>query len=126
MVLEAQTRAYVERRIRAGVLEQGTVDLLDDAGVGDAPAPRGLVHHGIELQFTGERHRIPLSELAGGRSIVVYGQTEVVKDLIDARLRERAAAPVRGRRRRRRTISTPTVPRISFRHGGEEHGSSAT
>ncbi len=86
VVLEARGREHVEQRIRAGVLEQGTVDLLDEAGVGERMRREGLVHHGIELQFGGERHRIPLSELAGGRSIVVYGQTEVVKDLIEARL----------------------------------------
>ena len=99
VVLEARSRERVEQRIRAGVLEQGTVDLLDAAGVGERMRREGLVHHGIELQFDGERHRIPLSDLAGGRTIVVYGQTEVVKDLIDARLAERRAAPVRGLRR---------------------------
>ena len=71
------------------------------AGVGERMQREGLVHHGIELQFGGERHRIPLSELAGGRSIVVYGQNEVVKDLIAARARERRAAAVRGRGRQR-------------------------
>jgi p-hydroxybenzoate 3-monooxygenase len=86
VVLEARSRERVEQRIRAGVLEQGTVDLLDATGVGGRMRQEGLVHHGIELQFDGERHRIPLSDLAGGRAIVVYGQTEVVKDLIDARL----------------------------------------
>ncbi len=86
VVLEARSRERVEQRIRAGVLEQGTVDLLDATGVGERMRREGLVHHGIELQFDGERHRIPLSDLAGGRTIVVYGQTEVVKDLIDARL----------------------------------------
>jgi p-hydroxybenzoate 3-monooxygenase len=85
VVLESRSRDHVEQRIRAGVLEQGTVDLLDGAGVGERMRREGLVHHGIELQFDGERHRIPLSELAGGRTIVVYGQTEVVKDLIEAR-----------------------------------------
>ena len=86
VVLEARSREHVEQRIRAGVLEQGTVDLLAASGVGERMSREGLVHHGIELQFEGERHRIPLSDLAGGRSIVVYGQTEVVKDLIAARL----------------------------------------
>ncbi|MDX6630837.1 MAG: p-hydroxybenzoate 3-monooxygenase, partial [Gaiellales bacterium] len=86
VVLEARSREHVEQRIRAGVLEQGTVDVLEAAGVGARMRREGLVHHGIELQFDGERHRIPLSELADGRTIVVYGQTEVVKDLIAARL----------------------------------------
>ena len=86
VVLEDRSRAHVEARIRAGVLEQGTVDLLTAAGVGERLAREGLVHGGVHLQFDGERHRIPLSELTGGRAIVVYGQTEVVKDLIAARL----------------------------------------
>jgi len=88
VVLESRSRDYVEHRIRAGVLEQGTVDLLTAAGVGERMQREGLVHHGIELQFDGERHRIPLSELAEGRTIVIYGQTEIVKDLIAARLEQ--------------------------------------
>jgi p-hydroxybenzoate 3-monooxygenase len=86
LVLENRSREYVEHRIRAGVLEQGTVDLLRDAGVGERMQRDGLVHHGIHLQFEGERHHVPLSDLSGGRTIVIYGQTEVVKDLIAARL----------------------------------------
>jgi len=86
VILEARSRDYCEARIRAGVLEQGTVDLLRDAGVGDRMQREGLVHHGISLQFDGERHRVALSDLTGGRTIVIYGQTEVVKDLIAARL----------------------------------------
>ena len=86
VVLENRSRDYVEQRIRAGVLEQGTADMLVSAGVGDRMRREGIVHHGIELQYDGERHRIPLSDLAGGRAIVIYGQTEVVKDLIAARL----------------------------------------
>ena len=86
VILEARSREYCEARIRAGVLEQGTVDLLRGAGVGERMDREGIVHHGISLQFDGERHRIPLSELAGGRTIVIYGQTEVVKDLIEARV----------------------------------------
>jgi p-hydroxybenzoate 3-monooxygenase len=86
VVLEDRTRDYVEHRIRAGVLEQGTADLLVAAGVGARMQREGIVHHGISLQFAGERHRIPLSDLAGGKSIVIYGQTEVVKDLIQARI----------------------------------------
>jgi p-hydroxybenzoate 3-monooxygenase len=86
VVLEDRSRDHVEHRIRAGVLEQGTVDLLVDAGIGNRMQREGIVHHGIELQFDGERHRIALSELADGRTILIYGQTEVVKDLIRARL----------------------------------------
>ena len=86
VVLEDRSREYVEQRIRAGVLEQGTVDLLTEIGVGERLGREGLVHDGIEIQFTGERHRIDFPSLTGGRRITVYGQQEVVRDLIAARL----------------------------------------
>jgi p-hydroxybenzoate 3-monooxygenase len=86
VVLEIRSRDYVEKRIRAGVLEQNTVDLLNEMGVGDRMKREGMVHHGIELRFGGQGHRIDLSELTGGRAITVYGQPEVVKDLIQTRL----------------------------------------
>jgi p-hydroxybenzoate 3-monooxygenase len=85
IVIERRDRAYVEHRLRAGVLEQTTVDLLRSAGVGERMDREGLVHEGLHLQFDGVRHRIPLRELTG-RAITVYGQHEVVKDLIAARL----------------------------------------
>jgi p-hydroxybenzoate 3-monooxygenase len=86
VVLESRRRDYVEGRIRAGVLEQGTVDLLTESGVGDRMKKEGMIHHGIELRFSGQGHRIDLHELTEGRAITVYGQHEVVKDLIAARL----------------------------------------
>jgi p-hydroxybenzoate 3-monooxygenase len=86
VVLEAHTRDYVEKRVRAGVLEQGTVDTLVTTGLGDRLLREGLVHHGIELRFGGQPHRIAFEKLAPGRAITVYGQQEVVKDLIAARL----------------------------------------
>ena len=120
VVLEDRSRDHVEHRIRAGVLEQGTVDLLTGAGVGERLRREGLVHHGIELQFDGERHRIPLSDLAGGRSIVIYGQTEVVKDLILARLE--AGAPVLFEVDDVTVHELETVrPLIRFRHDGGDH-----
>jgi p-hydroxybenzoate 3-monooxygenase len=85
VVLELHDRAYVESRVRAGVLEQCTVELLDELGVTDRLHREGLVHHGVNLQFGGQRHRIDFAALTG-RSITVYGQQEVVKDLIAARL----------------------------------------
>jgi p-hydroxybenzoate 3-monooxygenase len=85
VVLEVRSRGYVEARIRAGVLEHGTVELLKDTGLGDRLAREGLRHDGVELRFDGEGHRIDFGELTGGRSITVYGQQEVVKDLIAAR-----------------------------------------
>jgi len=120
VVLEDRSRDHVEHRIRAGVLEQGTVDLLTEAGAGERMRREGLVHHGLELQFDGERHRIPLSDLTGGRSIVIYGQTEVVKDLIQMRLE--AGAPLLF------DVDDVTVheldsarPRVRFRHEGAAH-----
>jgi len=86
VVLEDRSREYVERRVRAGVLEQGTVDLLTELGVAGRLHREGLVHEGIELRFGGVGHRIALAELTGGRAITIYGQQEVVKDLIAARL----------------------------------------
>jgi p-hydroxybenzoate 3-monooxygenase len=86
VVVEARSREHVEHRIRAGVLEQGSVDLLTETGLADRLHREALVHHGIELRFGGRGHRIALSDLTGGRSITIYGQQEVVKDLIAARL----------------------------------------
>ncbi|MEU8246802.1 4-hydroxybenzoate 3-monooxygenase [Nonomuraea sp. NPDC048916] len=86
VVLEKRSRPYVERRVRAGVLEQGTVDTLVEAGVGARLLREGLPHQGIELRYGGAGHRIAFDELVPGRSITVYGQQEVVKDLIAARL----------------------------------------
>jgi p-hydroxybenzoate 3-monooxygenase len=85
VVLEDRSRDYVEQRVRAGVLEHGTVELLKEMGVGERMVRQGLVHRGVELRFAGERHRIDFDDLTG-RSITVYGQQEVVKDLIAARL----------------------------------------
>jgi p-hydroxybenzoate 3-monooxygenase len=86
VVIDTQSRKHVEQRVRAGVLEQGTVDLLNTAGVGERMRREGLVHHGIELRFDRRGHRIDLHGLTGGRAITVYAQHEVVKDLIEARM----------------------------------------
>jgi p-hydroxybenzoate 3-monooxygenase len=86
VVLERRSREYVEKRVRAGVLEQGTVDLMRETGIGERVAREGLVHRGIELRFEGRGHRIAFDELTGGSTITIYGQQEVVKDLIAARL----------------------------------------
>jgi p-hydroxybenzoate 3-monooxygenase len=86
IVIESRTRLYVEQRVRAGVLEQGSADLLDATGAGARMRSEGLVHHGIQLRFGGADHRIDFSELTGGRGITVYGQQEIVKDLIAIRL----------------------------------------
>jgi p-hydroxybenzoate 3-monooxygenase len=86
IVIESRTRSHCEERVRAGVLEQGTVDLLIETGLGDRLRREGLIHHGIELRFDRRRHRINIFELTGGRAITVYGQQEVIRDLIRARL----------------------------------------
>ncbi|WP_417769277.1 4-hydroxybenzoate 3-monooxygenase [Stappia sp.] len=85
VVLERRSRAYVLSRIRAGVLEQGTVDLLRQAGVGARMDRKGLVHDGVEISFHNRRLRLDLAGLAGGRTVTVYGQTEVTADLYAAR-----------------------------------------
>ena len=119
VVLEARSRQYCEERVRAGVLEQTTVDLMLETGVGDRLQREGLVHRGIDISFRGRRHRIDLCELTGGKCITVYAQHEVIKDLIRARLEaggeilfDAPAAGVDG-------IDRDT-PRIRFRGPGGE------
>ena len=92
VVLETRSREEIEATLRAGVLEQGTVDVLNESGVGERMMREGFVHHGIILRFAGESHRIDLTGLSGGRSIMVYAQHEVIKDLVKARLD--AGAPI--------------------------------
>jgi p-hydroxybenzoate 3-monooxygenase len=86
VVLETRSRKYIEERVRAGVLEQGTVDLLVESGVGARLKREGLIHHGIEMRFNRRGHRIDMYELTGGKTITVYAQHEVIKDLVAARL----------------------------------------
>jgi len=91
VIVEQRSRDYVEKRVRAGVIEDGIAKLLVSAGVGERMMREGLVHHGVEIRFDGASHRIALSELADGRSIMVYGQQEVVKDLVHLRVSEGSA-----------------------------------
>ena len=86
VILECRSRQYIEERVRAGVLEQGTVDLMIETGVGERLRREGLRHDGVWFSFDGRRHRINLSELTDGRAITVYAQQEVVKDLVQARM----------------------------------------
>jgi len=118
-VLERHDRAYIERRLRAGVLEQGTVDLLRASGLGERMDREGLTHHGIYLQFAGERHRIAMTELTG-RSIMVYGQHEVVKDLIAARLAVGGVICFETSDVSLHDIATEH-PSVQFSQGGERH-----
>jgi p-hydroxybenzoate 3-monooxygenase len=86
VIVERRSRDYIEKRIRAGVLEQGTVNLMRETGLGARLDREGLVHRGISLRFEGHDHRIAFDELTNGSTITVYGQQEVVKDLIAVRL----------------------------------------
>ncbi|KUO06511.1 4-hydroxybenzoate 3-monooxygenase [Streptomyces caeruleatus] len=88
VVLEARTREYVEQRQRAGMLEQGTVHALREAGAAERLTAEGLVHQGIELRFDRERHHIDFPSLTGGRTVTIYAQTEIVKDLVALQLAE--------------------------------------
>jgi p-hydroxybenzoate 3-monooxygenase len=120
VVVETRSRDYVIDRVRAGVLEQGTVDLLHAMGVGAGLSRAGLRHEGLHISFNGCRHRIDLADLTGGKAITVYGQNEVVRDLIEARtattrplLFEADGVSVSG--------LDSTAPAIRFQHAGSDH-----
>jgi p-hydroxybenzoate 3-monooxygenase len=117
VVLESRDRAYAERRQRAGMLEQGTVDVLRENGLGERLDREGLTHHGLELRFGGAGHRIPLSELTGGRTVTIYAQTEIVKDVIAARL----AAGGQVRFEAEVVSVDPAAPSVTYRQGGRTH-----
>jgi p-hydroxybenzoate 3-monooxygenase len=85
IIIERQSGDYVLGRIRAGILEQGTVDMLHSVGAGQRLAVEGLVHHAIELVFKNQRHSVDVTGLTGGKVVTAYGQTEVTHDLMDAR-----------------------------------------
>jgi p-hydroxybenzoate 3-monooxygenase len=120
VIVENRSEEHVIERVRAGVLEQGTVDLMHETGVGERLRREGMRHEGIYLRFDGQRHRIDMAGLTGGRAITIYGQNEVVKDLIAAR---RASG-----RRLYFEATAVTVhdfdtgsPRLSFVHDGDRH-----
>jgi len=118
VVLESHSREYVENRVRAGVLEQGTVDMLRESGVGARMQREGLQHQGVELRFAGEGHRIDFQELVG-KSITVYAQQEVVKDLIAARLG--CDGPICFEAEAMRISDLDAQPKIHYVHQGAEH-----
>ncbi|MEB0164910.1 4-hydroxybenzoate 3-monooxygenase, partial [Glaciimonas sp. CA11.2] len=117
VVLESRTRADIESTIRAGVLEQGTMDILNEAGVGVRMRSEGALHHGIELAFGGKRHRIDLSELTG-RAITVYAQHEVIKDLVAVRVAADAQLLFEVSDVSLHAIDSEQ-PSVRFKHGGE-------
>ena len=119
MVLEVHTRKYIEERVRAGVLEQGTVELLTEIGVGDRLHREGLVHHGVEFRFSGRGHRIDFQSLVG-RSITIYAQQEVVKDLVSARLASSGQIVFEAEDVSVHDV-TSKAPRIRYRKDGVEH-----
>jgi p-hydroxybenzoate 3-monooxygenase len=116
VVLESHTREYIEKRVRAGLLEQGTVDLLDSVGLAGRLLRQRLVHHGLELLFDGTGHRVPMTELTG-RELTIYAQHELIKDLVAARLDtgrpllfEAAATGITG---------LDSAPAVTFVHNGQ-------
>jgi p-hydroxybenzoate 3-monooxygenase len=119
VVLESRSREEIEETVRAGVLEQGTVDLMTELGLGDRMRREGAEHHGIELRFDGEGHRIPLTELTEGRVIMVYPQHEVLKDLIAARLKQGGPLLFNVNDDQVHDISS-NQPRIRFVHESEQ------
>ena len=119
VILEVHTRKYIEERVRAGVLEQGTVELLTEMGVGERLKREGLVHHGVEFRFNGQPHHIDFQSLVG-RSITIYAQQEVVKDLVAARLASGAQIVFEAEGVTVHDLTSKS-PKIRYRKDGVEH-----
>ena len=119
VVVENRSRKYVEERVRAGVLEQGTVDLLIEMGIGERLKREGLVHHGVELRFNGRGHRIDFADLTGGKGITIYSQHEVVKDLTNARLASGGQVLFEVENVRVRDFDG-SAPKIDYQRDGEQ------
>src|SRR5215213_7218431 len=119
VVLERRSREDLETTVRAGVLEHGTAGLLRGVGVGERMLREGSVHHGIELRFDGRGHRIDFADLTDGLSIMIYGQQEVVKDLIQARLEAGGKVLFKARAESVHGLDTDS-PKIRFLASGEE------
>ncbi|WP_163538102.1 4-hydroxybenzoate 3-monooxygenase [Gracilibacillus sp. YIM 98692] len=118
IVLENRSRADIESTIRAGVLEQGTVDLLNETGLGDRMIAEGKEHEGIYLQFSGQRHRINMKELTNGKSIMLYPQHEVIRDLVAKRLENKGDILFNVSEVNLYDITSFT-PKITFEYEGE-------
>lgn len=118
VILERQTPEYVLGRIRAGILENGTVELLREAGVSRRMDAEGLIHHGVEFLFSGQRIPVPLSELTHGKSVMVYGQTEVTRDLMEAR-QSSGAPTIYGVEQVQLHSLKSDKPSVTFMHNGE-------
>jgi len=120
VVLESRSREYCQERVRAGVLEQTTVDLLNEMGVGERMRREGLVHYGVNLRFQGRTHRIDFAQLTGGRGITIYAQAEVIKDLIEARLSAGGPLVFEAEHVSVRDLES-AQPRILFQKQGEQN-----
>ena len=120
VIIERQSPDYVLGRIRAGVLEQVTTDLLDEAGVGQRMHAEGLVHGGFDMLFDGRRHRIDLAGLTGGKQVMVYGQTEVTRDLMDARRAAGLPTVYEAANVQVHDFDTPT-PHVTWDKDGQSH-----
>jgi p-hydroxybenzoate 3-monooxygenase len=120
VILESASRRHIEERIRAGVLEQGTVDLLTETGLGERVHRQGLFHSGIELRFAGRGHRIDFRELTGGKGVMIYAQHEVIKDLVAARLAANGRILFSAENVRLKGLGGEN-PEIHFEHDGESH-----
>jgi p-hydroxybenzoate 3-monooxygenase len=117
VLLESRAQEYIEQRVRAGVLEKGTAELMVESGVGARLQREGLVHNGIELRFGGSGHRIDFADLTGGKSITVYAQHEVIKDLVAARVA--AGARLFFEAEAVSIHDFNEKPKIRFQHGGQ-------
>lgn len=120
ILIDRVSEEYILGRVRAGVLEQGTVDMLENAGVGGRMRANGLPHEGFDLAFDGRRHRIDLTALTGGKHVMVYGQTELTKDLMDARHASGAPSFYEAEDVAPHAFDTAN-PYVTFRKHDEEH-----
>ena len=120
LILERQLQEYVLSRIRAGVLEQGTTELLELAGCGERMRVEGIIHSGFDLAFDGQRYRIDLQEMSGGKTMMVYGQTEVTKDLMNHRLATNGITIYEAQDVQPHDFNT-NQPWVSYKKDGVEH-----
>ena len=120
LILERQSQEYVLSRIRAGVLEQGTTELLELAGCGERMRVEGIIHSGFDLAFDGQRYRIDLQEMSGGKTVMVYGQTEVTKDLMNQRLATNGITIYEAQDVQPHDFDT-SQPWVSYKKDGVEH-----
>ena len=120
IILERHTGDYVLARIRAGILEQVCIDLMDEAGVGQRMHDEGLIHRGIDLLFGGQRHRIDLNGLTDGKNVMVYGQTELTRDLMDARGKQSVPMMYEALNVAVHDFDT-AKPRVSYEKDGKKH-----